>query len=246
MKCGTSALHLYLDQHPDICMSRPKELNFFLDEEERTDMPRRDADRANGGVSRLSGPGNWHRGVGWYASHFRGDASVRGESSPGYTSPSYPSTASRMAGIVPDARLVYMVRDPVERAVSQYRHHRGDGSETRPPEQALLDPKSQYVARGRYAERLRPFLASFGREQIAIVSCEDLRAEPEATLRSLFGFLGVDASFHTGEHAPEPNGLARAVAQLDRGVKERLAEAFAPDAQRLRAIAGRSFAGWTV
>ncbi len=83
MKCGTSALHQLLGRHPDIAMSEPKELNFFFGP----------ARAGAGSWTR----GNWHRGVGWYERHFDARAGVRGESSPGYTSPSHPEVAGRMA-----------------------------------------------------------------------------------------------------------------------------------------------------
>src|SRR5215217_5064804 len=126
MKCATTALHDYLDAHPDITMSTPKELNFFN--------------------------GSSMRGLAWYASHFDPRSKLRGESSPGYTSPSFPDTAARMASAIADVRLVYLVRDPIERALSQYRHHLRDQTEARPLEEAVLDTSSQYIPRSRYYE----------------------------------------------------------------------------------------------
>jgi hypothetical protein len=114
MKCATTTLHRYLDPHPDVAMSEPKELNFFCG-------PRRLDGHRDDQTAWLAG--NWHRGVGWYAAQFL-PAPVRGEASPGYTSPSFPRAAERMARIVPGARLVYLMRDPLERAVSQYLYHR--------------------------------------------------------------------------------------------------------------------------
>src|SRR3954452_11529156 len=94
-KCGTTSLHEYLTLHPDIAMSAQKELNFFTRED-------------------------WRSQVDWYAAQFA-DAQVRGESSPGYTlAPYLPSAAERMYELIPDARLVYLVRDPVDRAVANY------------------------------------------------------------------------------------------------------------------------------
>src|SRR5687767_4299497 len=88
LKCGTTSLHHYLNLHPEVEMSRPKELNFF--------------------VAEL----NWPLGPEWYASHFSGGTSVRGESSPHYTNrPRFEGVAERMRSVLTDARLVYMVRD---------------------------------------------------------------------------------------------------------------------------------------
>jgi len=116
-----------------------------------------------------------HRGTPWYAAHFDPAAAVRGEASPGYTSPCHAQVVVRMAAVIPDAHLVYVVRDPVGRAVSQYCHHRREGSEKRDLADALLDSGSQYVARGRYAERLAPFLD--GSFPITIVAREELARE---------------------------------------------------------------------
>ncbi len=231
MKCGTTALHRYLGLHPDIAMSEPKELNFFFGPE------RLDA------RSGASSAGNWHRGVEWYARQFR-PAPVRGEASPGYTSPSYPEAAERMARVVPDARLVYAVRDPVERAVSQYLHHRADGAERRPIEEALLDSASQYLARSRYYARLEPYLAKFPRGQIFICAQEDLSLERRTTVRELYRFAGVDDSFWSPSHELRWNVARSAPVSLERALRRRLAVRLSDDAARLQELAGREFTGW--
>src|SRR3954454_1582153 len=98
-KAGTTSLHHYLDLHPQIAMSRWKELDFFSKEFDRD-------------------------GLRWYESQFA-DAPVRGESSPSYTRhPENPGAAARMASVVPDAKLIYIVRDPVDRYVSSSRSTR--------------------------------------------------------------------------------------------------------------------------
>jgi hypothetical protein len=100
-----------------------------------------------------------------------------------------------MARVLPDARLVYLVRDPVDRAVSQYRHHCRDGAERRPMSEAILDPHSQYVSRGRYLERLRPFLDRFPAAQILVVVQERLLADRAAQLRGVFEHVGADRTW---------------------------------------------------
>ncbi len=230
MKCGTTALHRYLDQHPEICMSRPKELNFFFGP----------ADAASWHV------GNWSRGLAWYRCQFPPDATVRGESSPGYTSPDHPGVAERMAAVVPAARLVYLVRDPLERAVSQYRHHRADGTERRAPEEALLDPASQYVSRGRYYQRLRPFLDRFPPERIAVVAHEELLAARRLTLRGLFRFVGVDDGFWSEALTQRWHPARSEPVEVAPPLRRRLRDAFRDDAQRLRELAGREFPRWSV
>jgi hypothetical protein len=253
MKCGTDALHEYLDEHPDIAMSIPKELNFFLDSPLRDDaVP--EHTRYGNEVPKRAGrcepyawsAGNWHRGGEWYARHFPAHSPVRGESSPGYTSPRYPDVAGRMAAVIPDARLVYIVRDPLERALSQYQHHRRDGAETRALEDALLDPHSQYISRGRYYERLMPFLEHFARDHVAIVSREELLGERRTTVRSLFEFLGVDRGFWSDGLERLWNTSNGHPVAVGKRLRRRFGEALADDLERLREIAGSDFPRWSM
>lgn len=237
MKCGTSALHAFLDMHPQIAMSEPKELNFFFG-----------PDAGNGHVttSRVWAAGTWSRGLDWYAAHFPATVPVRGESSPGYTSPDHPRVAERMAATLPDARLLYLVRDPVSRAVSQYHHHRAEGSERRPISEALLDPASQYVSRGRYHERLQPFLAHYPPERILVVAQEDLRTHPAATLRRVFAFTGVDDTFRCEAYERPTDDAGCDPPELEARLGARLASAFRDDTAKLRAFADQPFCAWSV
>ncbi len=125
LKCGTTSLHHYLNLHPQVAMSRPKELNFF--------------------VAEL----NWDLGADWYASHFDPGADVRGETSPHYTNrPRLEGVARRMRELLDDVRILYAVRDPIERLLSHYVHNVGGGYESRPLEQVLGD-ESQRLRRPR-------------------------------------------------------------------------------------------------
>lgn len=221
MKCATTALHRYLDVHPDVAMSEPKELNFFCGPPEWL-------------------TGNWHRGVEWYAAQFRPEAPVRGEASP-----SFPEAAERMAQVVPEVRLVYMVRDPIERAVSQYLHHRAEGTERRPIEEALLDRASQYLQRSCYYARLEPYLACFPREQIFICAQEDLLARRRVTLRGLYRFAGVEDSFWSPLHGCRWNTSRSEVPVLLGGsLRRHLAAELSDAAARLRELAGKEFPSW--
>jgi hypothetical protein len=268
LKCGTTSLHHYLNLHPDIAMSRPKELNFF--------------------VAEL----NWPLGREWYASHFDSAAAVRGESSPHYTNrPRFEGVAERLAQTAPDARLIYTVRDPIDRMLSHYLHNVGGGYEDRPLEQALSDPDTAYVDRGRYFFQLEPYLERFDRDRIELVTREELKSEREATLRRVFGFLGVGEGFRSPQFEREwetgtakttgrfrvmdravrlpglraldrnfdrlPEGVRWAVERVvhDPGsgaapkpalppqLRETLAERYRPDVERLEEWSGRSF-GW--
>ena len=175
-KCGTTSLHNYLNAHPEISMSRRKETNFFL------------------------GNGERDRGLDWYASNFDPAAPVRGEASPDYTNlPESAGTAARMRSVVPDARLIYLVRDPLDRMASHYVHRRAAGLERRSLADALSDSRGSYVTRSCYATQLKPFLELFPREQILVETHERLLREREVTLRRIFGFVGVDSSFTSPE-----------------------------------------------
>ena len=181
LKCGTTSLHHYLNLHPQVAMSRPKELNFF--------------------VSEL----NWELGPEWYASHFDRDADLRGETSPHYTNlPRFTGVAARMRELLgTEARVVYMVRDPVARMLSHYFHNVGGGYESRPLKAVLGDPDSAYVARSRYAMQLGPYLEAFKRERVLVVDNADLADERAATMRRVFEFCGVDPGFNSPQFERE-------------------------------------------
>jgi Sulfotransferase domain len=268
LKCGTTSLHHYLNLHPEVEMSRPKELNFF--------------------VAEL----NWPLGTEWYASHFASRAPVRGESSPHYTSrPRFEGVAERMRSVLGEARVIYVVRDPIDRMLSHYLHNVGGGYERRPLAEALADPESAYVNRSLYFFQLEPYLEQFGGDRIAIVAREELKTERPGTMRRLFAFLGVDPGFTSQQFEREwETGTAKAGGRfriMDRAVRlpglraldrnfdrlpeslrwmvekvvhdpgagaapkpeippplrERLASLFRDDVARLEVVAGRGF-GW--
>jgi hypothetical protein len=188
LKCGTTSLHHYLSLHPQISMSRPKELNFF--------------------VAEL----NWDLGPEWYASHFDRSAPVRGETSPHYTNlPRFAGVAERMRSLIPDARIVYMVRDPIDRMLSHYLHNLGAGYDSRPLSEALADPEGSYLTRSRYAMQVEPYLEAFGAERVAIVAREELLSERAESMRRLFELCGVDPDFVSAQFEREwETGSARA------------------------------------
>ena len=172
LKCGTTSIHHYLGLHPEVNMSKPKELNFFVKEL------------------------NWDLGLPWYRGRFDGRSAVRGESSPHYTNlPHYQGVAARIHDNIPDAKLIYMVRDPISRILSHWTHAVGAGYETRPMEDVLSREDQTYVTRSRYWMQLQPYLELFDRSQIEVITQEELQTEREATMRRAFGFAGVDESF---------------------------------------------------
>ncbi len=201
LKCGTTSLHHYLNLHPEIAMSRPKELNFF--------------------VSEL----NWPLGRDWYAGHFDPSARIRGESSPHYTNrPSFNGVPGRMRELLgSDVRLVYVVRDPIDRMLSHYLHNVGGGYEDRSLVDALSDPESSYVARSRYFFQVEPYLEEFGADRVQIVGREELKADRPGTMRRSFEFLGVDPNFTSEQFEREwETGVAKTGSRfrlMDRAVR---------------------------
>jgi hypothetical protein len=174
MKAGTYSLHNYLHRHPQIEMSqRRKEVNFFIDSF------------------------NWARGLAWYQAHWRGDTPMRGESSTRYTMrDKFPEVSGRIHQLLPDARLIYLVRDPIRRLLSQYVHEVDDNQEFRSFEALLAAPDRDLVLNtGRYHYQLQAYLRYFAPESIHVACFEDLVAQPVETMQTILRFLGVDAGF---------------------------------------------------
>lgn len=194
-KGGTTSLHNYLDAHPQIAMSRLKELSFFADRPDLESLGGLDSfDRQRVGRRR----GQWSRGIGWYRTQFDPSAPVRGESSPIYTYPGFGYCSDRIAEVVPDARLVFCARDPVERAISAYRHVRSTGEDRRLAK-AALSPGGLYALASRYAERLERYLTLFPPERVLVVDSADLDRRRAETLAAVFRFVGVDDTFWSTE-----------------------------------------------
>ena len=192
-RCGTTALHRYLRVHPEIAMSATKELNFFSGGIEPASEPALSdpVDLALIEIRR----GTWSKGLDWYRAQFDPASPVRGESSPSYSSPWYNRRcAERIADQLPDVRLIFCVRDPVERTISHYRWNRNRGLERRSIDQALA-PGGYYAQASRLALRLEPFLTVFGEERILILDSDDIDHRRRETLRQAFRFLDVDEDF---------------------------------------------------
>ncbi len=232
MKCGTTALHNYLDAHPDIGMSDRKEVDFFLG-----------ADRVDGSAPGTAG--NWHRGWDWYTSLFDPEWPVRGECSPGYTSPDHADVAARMASRLSEVRLVYLVRDPVARAVSQYHHHCRDGDEHRSMGEALLDARSQYIARSRYHERLEPFLRHFAAEQVLVVVQERLLGNRRPELARVYAHAGADPHWWDDETLQQQWHVGGGAAEVPPPLRQAFAEQVYDDTDKLRSFMADDLADWT-
>ena len=263
-KCGTSGLHYHLGLHPEIAMSKPKELNFFIEER------------------------NWPRGTDWYRGHFDPRARIRGESSPNYTAyPHHLGVPERMHSVLPDAKLIYVVRDPLLRIASHWVHNYAKRREKGDLRATLAHPNTSYILRSQYHMQLQQFLQHYPREQILVFQQSDFRRERMESLRQVFEFVGVDPdfthpSFERERHATARKTRAtRLAARLEKMSKSRGGKILPPkvwfalderlplrkpiakpdvrdalsdeslrvlreDAERLRELTGRDFAGWSI
>ncbi len=177
MKCGTTSLHRYLDLHPDICMSQTKELDFFIEEKK------------------------WSKGLIWYESNFLQPDKVIGESSPNYSKyPFFSGVPERMYKIIPNTKLIYIIRDPIERIKSHYMHNIANGREKASLKQALVNlENNHYVNCSKYFMQLEKFYDYYSSSSILIVDLDDLKKNANKTLSRIFQFLGVDQFFENKE-----------------------------------------------
>jgi hypothetical protein len=245
-KSGTSSLYAYLAQHPDIAPALEKEVHYF--------------------------DYNFGRGEAWYRAHFPLAATLRrrerrsgrrqttGEASPYYLY--HPRVPERAAALVPGARLVAVLRDPVYRTQSHYHHEVTRGHETLSfPEALDQEPRRlageeerllrddryygynhhhySYQARGEYATQLERWLKHYPRERLLVLAAEELYAQPRETVNRVVEFLGLPPVelpryrvFNAGDYEP-----------MDPALRERLAARFAPHNERLYALLGRDL-GW--
>lgn len=198
---GTTSLYNYLLEHPAVLPLLPARQHIkgahFLDS-------------------------NFHRGTRWYRSHFptgpyrrlreRGGPVAVGEASPYYLF--HPLAAERAADLLPDTRLIVLLRDPAERAYSHWKERVRHGAEPLGFEEALeREPERlageaerivrepgyssfahehhSYVAQGRYLDMLPAWLERFGRERMLIMTSEDFYADPQGTVDRVTDLLGL-------------------------------------------------------
>jgi hypothetical protein len=235
-KAGTTQLYSYVTTHPRVFPAARKEVNYFS---AHVDRP-----------------------VEWYRSQFplrRSLAAVRGLSID--ASPSYmpvPHALHAMRTVLPEAKIIAILRDPVSRAFSHYQHSKTRGREDRSFEQAVQDelregrfspqfgvalgpdarPLLGYVARGYYALQLEALLALYPREQVLILDSADLFRDTGETCQRVFAFLGIES------HEVEPGKVYNRgyyKEKIDPRVAERLREHFRPYDELLVELVGQSF-----
>lgn len=176
-KAGSTWLYAVLSQHPEIFVAPGKGLYFFSD--------------------------HYGRGRAWYRQHFRG---ADGKGAIGEISHNYlysPEAPERIAAMNPDMKLIVCVREPVERAFSDYLHRVKNGELDVPFEEAMEEVPS-LVEHGRYAGYLRRYMERFGRDRIHVAVFDELCSDPDLFAGRIFDFLGV-------QRCPLPPQLRRKI-----------------------------------
>ncbi len=235
-KCGTSSLQGYLTQHPQVVTPLRKEVHYF-------DV-------------------HYARGERWYRAHFGrvGEPGLNLDASPYYLF--HPLAAARMHALLPQAKLIVLLRDPVRRAYSQYWQQRDRNREPLDFEMALdAEPDRvesvherlargeiaasrehqihSYLARGRYAEQLERWLSLYPREQLLVLRFEDLVKQPLDVLNRTLGWLGLPPM---ADAKLEPRNT-RNYPPMKPETAERLKAYFEPWNRRLEALVGEPM-GW--
>jgi Sulfotransferase domain len=245
-KAGTTALYAYLREHPAIAGPTWKEVSFF--------------DR------------HFWRGEAWYRGHFpnrlhlkrmrarAGSGPIVGEASPSYVF--HPFAPERVAELLPGARLLVLVRNPIDRALSHYHHEVALGREPLSFEQALEQEEARmagerermrdpryfsyawwnytYASRGRYAEQLARWLEHFPRERLLVVPSEDLLDHPGETYARVLAFLGA----RSHKLSSYPRLFERDYPAMAPATRATLRDVFAEPNRRLYELLGRDL-GWS-
>lgn len=274
-KCGTTSLHAYLDQHPEIGMSLRKETHFFVGPE---NIPQ--------SVKRIDS-------LATYETLFDSTYEVRGEASPSYSAhPMHVGAPARIRTLIPNAKFIYLVRDPIDRTISHYMQRVAMEGERRSLQEALgdlSDASSPYTCPSHYASQLDHYLRWFPQNRMLVIDQTDLLTDRRATLREIFSFLMVDDTYYSPRFddalgtARErrtywpayvrfaerigasplrllPRGARRSLRRsvdralwppletppLDPDLRSRLEELYAGDAQRFRALTKKALPTWTV
>ena len=195
-KAGTTSLHRYLQQHPQIYMSPIKEPSYFASEIRAASLsPAFERRMSNSLIS------EWED----YLKLFE---NMNGQAAIGEATPSYLWSATAPGAIrlrIPDAKIVMILRDPAERAFSHYLHHRAEGltrwTFREQIEQSLRNENRKFsilypfLELGLYFQQVKRYLGLFPRENVRIYLYEEAWRRPQCLFRDLFEFLGVDAAF---------------------------------------------------
>ena len=205
MRSGTTTFHRHLLAHPQVFMSSdPKEPSYFLTREQLLDVQ-----------PGLEKRGFW-RGEDRYLELFKdaGDRPVVGEASANYARlPRVSGVAERVAEFNPRARILYLMRDPVERTISHYWYMVRHFGEQRDVFSALRQ-EPDYTATSHYAMQLEPWLSRFGESQVHALTMEQMLRDPQSTMSRVFAWLGVDPAFILPNPAEHQNAAPEQVQQV--------------------------------
>ena len=192
-KAGTTSLHHYLGRHPEIYVPAEKEPAFFCRAEDGPWPFGRIDSRAQ------------------YEALFPADVPMRGDCTPAYSHhPWRPGVPERIHELVPDARFIYLVRDPVERVLAQAQQMQSIGLANKEDVAAALrdldDPvRNRYLIPSLYATQVERYLEVFPAERMLVVDSDELKSERTSALRRIFHFLGVDDSFTSESFSEQLN-----------------------------------------
>lgn len=209
-KCGTSSLYSYLQQHPDIFFSAYKEPHFFAYHNETLSLPIDDQDspeyqnckkffdkHTNTGITDIKS----------YLDLFKPAKNEKIIAEASTTSLYHPKTIENIKAYIPNAKFIAIIRNPVERAFSAYQDAVRKNNEYRSFEEAIdkepIDSEYiwwgpgelYYIRPGFYSKQIQRYYDNFDRNQLHVVIYDDFRANPKETLKGIFEFLEVDASF---------------------------------------------------
>jgi hypothetical protein len=185
-KCATSSLCSLLGAHPEVFMTNPKEPFFFSHDE------------------------IWKRGMGWYQSLFERvtDEKAVGEGSTTYSMyETYPDAARRIAENLPEVKLIYIVRDPLDRIVSHWVHLRSSGGREKLPFRDAVRTEPAYIDNSLYEKQIGIYLEHYPPDRIMTLFFEDFVRDQAATMARCFDFLGVDTSL-ASPHTRHKHGSA--------------------------------------
>ena len=173
MKSGTTSLAHYLSRHPEICFSKEKEPGFFSKYE------------------------NWEKKINSYHALFNASPGQKlGEASTMYTMRmDYPNVSDRLYKYNPNLKLIYILRDPVQRIISHYAHRYVRKRIKSSPENEVT-ADSSYLDRSKYFYQISPYLDRFPRKNILFIIFEQFIEAPTRTMRNVSSFLGIDESFY--------------------------------------------------
>jgi hypothetical protein len=186
-KAGTTSLHAYLSGHPEIAMTTVKEPGIFE-------------------------PDRWRERLPQYAALFPRAAAVRGESSTAYSGYPYaPWVPEAVRSVVPDARIIYLVRDPIERSIAHYVQHRYAGQRLPPFGELIADvdnPLNSVLWCSRYATQLARWSDWFAADRIRVLDQRMLLSDRSAVVTEVLQFLGVSSDVSQLDLATEHNPTA--------------------------------------